>query len=289
MRKERVPPRPLLRWHGGKWRLASWIVSHLPPHLIYVEPFGGAASILLHKPRSVTEVYNDLDATLQQLFGVLRDDALSARLIRQLRLTPFSRREFDESYEPSTDPVERARRTIVRSFMGYGSDGTAGVYRTGFRRQRSTCGSTPAREWAGYPAALEAIVDRLTGVTFEAAPATEIIRQFDDARAVFYVDPPYLPETRSTGNRRRGQGFHVYQHELDRDDHVELLDLLKSVRGMVALSGYPSSVYDDMLYSWAKVQRRARADGNRPRTECLWLNPAAVAALPSPSLLDTIA
>lgn len=284
-----TPPRPLLRWHGGKWRLAPWIVSNLPPHRIYVEPYGGAASVLLHKPRSTTEIYNDLDATLHQLFAVLRDDALAARLVRQLRLTPFAREEFGRAYEPSDDPVEAARRTIVRSFMGYGSDGTAGVYRTGFRRQRSTCGSTPAREWAGFPSALEMIIDRLAGVTFERDDAVTVMRQFDEPRALHYVDPPYLPETRSTGNRRRGQGYYVYQHELETADHEQLLATLRDLRGMVVLSGYPSPLYDAELAGWHRIQRRARADGNRPRTEVLWINPAAVASMPAPSLLDRVA
>lgn len=281
--------RPLLRWHGGKWRLAPWIVAQFPPHRTYVEPFGGAASVLLQKPRAVAEVYNDLDGTVVALFRVLRDDRQAARLIHLLRTTPFAREEFARAYEPSTDPVEASRRTIVRSFMGFGSDGTAGVYRTGFRRQRSTCGSTPASEWAGYPDALSLIVDRLAGVTVEQADATAVMHQFDSTRTLHYVDPPYLPSTRSSGNRRRGQGYHVYQHELETADHVRLLDTVRQLTGMVVLSGYPSAMYDDALTGWTRLERGARADGNRPRTEVLWINESAVAAMPAPSFLDQAA
>src|SRR4051794_29878494 len=89
-----APRRPLLRWHGGKWMLAKWIVSHFPEHRIYVEPYGGAASVLLRKDRAFSEVYNDLDDRLVNLFRILRDETKAARLIDLLRLTPWSRTEF---------------------------------------------------------------------------------------------------------------------------------------------------------------------------------------------------
>lgn len=282
--------RPVLRWHGGKWALAPWILKHFPPHRFYLEPFGGAASMLLRKPRSYSEVYNDLDQTLVGLFRVLRDPVASERLARLLELTPFARDEFEAAYERSDDPVEDARRTIVRSFMGFGSDSTSGHYRTGFRCNVTRSGSTPARDWAGYPDALRDIVERLSGVVIENRPASEVIARFDLPDTLIYVDPPYMAETRSAGNRRRcGPGtaaWHVYKHELEDADHAQLLDQLRSCAGMVVLSGYASKLYDETLPDWLRIERKAYADGGRARTEVLWMNPAAADRLPAPALFD---
>ncbi len=115
-----IPARPVLRWFGGKWKLAPWILSHFPAHRVYVEPFGGAGSVLMRKPRSYCEVYNDIDCEVVNLFRVLRDPGQAARLIADLELTPFSRDEFIAAYEPAEDPAELARRLVMRSFMGFG-------------------------------------------------------------------------------------------------------------------------------------------------------------------------
>jgi len=111
--------RPLVRYHGGKWKLAPWILSHFPQHRCYVEPFGGGASVLLRKPRSYAEVYNDLSGEIVNLFRVACDRG--DELVRACELTPFARDEFIETWKPSPDPLEQARRTIARSFMGFGS------------------------------------------------------------------------------------------------------------------------------------------------------------------------
>lgn len=287
------PTRPLLRWHGGKWKLAAWIISFFPPHQCYIEPYGGAASVLLQKLRSYSEVYNDLDRVLIELFAVLRDPIMSSELVRQLTLTPYARDEFNIAYEPTEDPIERARRTVVRSFMGFGSDSTSGHYRTGFRSNTTRMGTTPARDWDNYPDALLTIIDRLRGVTVENRPAIDVMLQYDSPTALHYVDPPYHPDTRASGNRRRvGPGsepWQVYKHELSRDEHAELLDVLGSLQGMVALSGYPHPSYDDVLGDWRCVTRATFADGARPRTECLWLNPALVRSLGDGPLFNEFA
>jgi DNA adenine methylase len=268
--------RPLLRWHGGKWRLGPWIIAHLPPHRVYVEPFGGAASVLLRKPRSYAEIYNDLDGDVVNLFCVLRSERAS-ELIRALELTPFARAEFEDAYKLSEDPVERARRLIVRSFMGFGSDGNNRVsVRTGFRANSNRSGTTPARDWVGYPTSLRAIVERLSGVIIERRPALEVMRQHDQPDALHYLDPPYMPSTRS-GKRKDGQAYHRYVHEMTSEDHWALLSSLREIRGAVAISGYATRLYDDTLgvAGWRRVTIAALADGALKRAEVLWLNPRA--------------
>lgn len=125
--------RPVLRYPGGKYKLAKWVISHFPGHEFYVEPYGGAASVLMAKPRVQGEIYNDLDGDVVNVFRVLRDPNQAQELERVLRLTPFAYEEYKNAYEPCDDPIERARRTIFRSFASIGSDGVSRK-NSGFRR-----------------------------------------------------------------------------------------------------------------------------------------------------------
>lgn len=276
-----TPTRPVLRWHGGKWKLAPWIIAHLPPHRVYVEPFGGAASVLLRKSRSYAEVYNDLDDDVVGLFRVLRDEGAAARLVSSLELTPFGRVEFLAAYETTDDPVEAARRLIIRSFMGHGSD--AHTWLTGFRANSNKSGTTPAHDWVNLPPALRLAISRLQGVIIEHRPALDVMKQHDAADTLHYLDPPYLHETRSQRARRSPGGIRVYRHEMSDTEHAELLAAIAQLAGMVVLSGYPSPLYDDALPGWRRVEASALADGARPRTEVLWINPAAAARLEAPA------
>lgn len=277
-----APGRPVLRWHGGKWKLAPWILSHFPPHRIYVEPFGGAASVLLRKPRAYAEVYNDLDDEVVTLFNVLRDEKLAQRLTSELELTPFARTEFLLAYQPTSDPVEQSKRLIIRSYMGFGSNAHSsqekGRRSTGFRSNTRRTGTTPAHDWRNYPGILPAVIERLRGVVVECRDAREVMTTHDGPETLHYIDPPYLPETRARGNRY-DLAWRMYRHELTPGQHAELLDFLRNLGGMVVLSGYPSALYDETLSDWLRVERPAFADGARERTEVLWINPAAAAAL----------
>ena len=268
------PARPALRYHGGKWRMAPWIIGFLPPHRCYVEPFGGAASVLLRKPRSYAEVYNDLDRDVVNLFRVLQDPLGSADLHRRLFLTPFARDEFTDAYEPTSDAVERARRLVIRSFMGFGSDGTRTNIRTGFRACSDRSGTTPAGDWLGYVDALPTLIDRMRGVVVENRDALACMAQHDGPATLYYVDPPYRLDTRNISHRNHG-----YTHEMTDADHDRLLDELRQMRGMVVLSAYPSPTYERALVGWRSIQRATYADGARPRTEVLWLSPRAADAL----------
>lgn len=276
-----APSRPVLRWRGGKWKLAPWLLRFMPKHRVYVEPFGGAASVLLRKPRSHAEVYNDLDSEAVNLFRVLRDPPLAARLIDKLAMTPFARDEFLGSYALTGEPVEDARRFVCRSFMGYGSNAHAsnldGRAQTGFRSNSNRSSAVPARDWTGLPVSLSVTVERLRGVIVENRDAIAVMACHDDARTLHYVDPPYLHGLRSPANPYDLKAF--YRHELTDGQHTDLLAFLGGLAGMVMLSGYPSPLYDETLTGWRRVATAALADGARERTEVLWLNPACAVAL----------
>lgn len=224
-----APTRPVLRWHGGKWKLAPWVMQFFPDHRIYVEPFGGAGSMLMRKERVYAEIYNDLDDVVVNLFRVLRDDTKAARLIEALRLTPFARAEFTEALEAAEDDVERARHLVVRSYMGFGSNahssspvadktafktytrpGDQDAYRsTGFRANSNRSGTTPAHDWANYPDALPAIVDRLRGVIVEQRPAIDVMKQHDGGGHPSLCRSALSPRNPLAGEQIRSQASDV--------------------------------------------------------------------------------
>lgn len=271
--------RPALRWHGGKWLLAPWIISHFPKHRCYIEPFGGAMSVLLRKERSYAEVYNDLDVTVVNLFRVLRSER-AGELRDNLALTPFARDEFMEAYQESADPVEAARRLIIRSFMGFGSNGHERS--TGFRSNSNRSGTTPAHDWANYALAIDGLIERLQGVVIENRDAKEVMLQHDAEHTLHYVDPPYVFATRADLSKD-------YAHEMSDADHSEMLGVLLALKGSVVVSGYPSPLYDDALRGWKRVERKALADGARERTEVLWLNSSAYERASEKQLEFTVA
>lgn len=265
--------RPALRWHGGKWKLAPWIIAQFPPHRVYVEPYGGGGSVLIRKPRSYAEVYNDLDSDVVNLFKILRNDP--APLIRALELTPFAREEHEISTDPTDNPVERARRLCIRSFMGFGSNGHNIKRKTGFRANSNRSGTTPARDWQNYPSSLLKIIDRLSGVVIENRDACECMVQHDRPQTLHYVDPPYVPDTRSA----LMHSSQIYAHEMTDDDHRQMAICLHGLSGMVILSGYRCDLYSEIFTDWRTLDREALADGAKSRIETLWFNDAAWKAI----------
>lgn len=278
--------RPALRYHGGKFRLAPWIISHFPPHTCYVEPFGGAAGVLLQKPRAYAEVYNDLDSDVANFFQILRNPDTRAQLIEAVALTPYHRDEFEQAWESVDDPIERARRLCIRAQMGFGSAGaTKGS--TGFRIDTKREYGTAQQLWAYYPSALAEAGQRLAGVLIENRPAIEVMKAHDGPDTLHFVDPPYLHGTRVM----RHGGDSCYRHEMTDDDHVELLRALLELEGMVVLSGYPSDLYNDHLSGWDSRSTDARISAGRGtamRQEVVWINPACSDALHGAGLFQGV-
>lgn len=263
---------PVIRYHGGKFRLASWILQHFPEHRVYVEPFGGAAGVLMQKPRSFAEVYNDLDGDIVNLFQVLQDARQRDQLTELLVLTPYARSEFERAFDETDDPIEQARRTIIRAEMGFGSAG-ATKGRTGFRIDTKREYATAQHIWARFPDRIAAIGQRLAGVLIEQRPAIEVMHAHDTPDTLHFVDPPYMHGTRTIGSNR------YYRHEMTDADHQQLLGTLKTLQGMVVLSGYPSTEYDTALQGWSFNSRTAACAAGRgaaSRQECVWLNPACM-------------
>lgn len=271
-----IKVRPLWRHHGGKWRLAPWIIGHFPEHEIYVEPFCGAASVLFQKVRSKTEVLNDLDEDIVNAFCVLRDFSLSSILAAQIALTPYSRKEFIDSYLPTEYPVERARRTMVRNFMCYSTSGCR-AFMTGFRSTVWKGRRPEQHTWSEKSEWIPIWTARLRGVVLECLPAIDIIGRYDTPKTLFYCDPPYVHSTRSA-IRWPSELGRSYTHEMSDFDHEMLAAALHSIKGKAIISGYRSEIYDRLFDGWRRVERAARTTNASPRVECLWLSPGIMQA-----------
>jgi DNA adenine methylase len=137
--------RPALRYYGGKFRLASWIIGQFPPHVCYVEPFGGAGSLILRKQPAYHDIYNGLDGEVVNFFRILRERG--EELIRVIEMTPYSREEQRISFTLSNDDLERARRLYVRAWQSHG--GGRSQWKSGWRYQKTTIrGSRLVDNWS---------------------------------------------------------------------------------------------------------------------------------------------
>ncbi|MGW0577336.1 DNA adenine methylase, partial [Streptomyces sp. NPDC002920] len=252
-------------YFGSKQRVADWIVGLLPEHDHYVEPFAGGLSVLLAKSPARMETVNDIDGELMTFWRVLRDRPED--LLRACFLTPHGRAELAATWDPTTDELELARR--IWSRLAQGRSGT--LRNTGWRHYIDPAGST-----LSMPGYLEAYADRLAaaaermhGVSLEALPALDLIARYGSrANVLLYVDPPYLGTTRGWGNN--------YRCEMKTEaEHRGVAAALADCRATVVLSGYPSSLYDELYVGWHRYEQ-ASMTGNaktaKARTEVLWAN-----------------
>jgi len=274
-----------LKWWGGKHYLAKKIIDLMPRHLHYVEPYAGGLAVLLEKDpfdqskywgekgyeQGISEVVNDIHRELTNFWRVLQREDTFAAFQRQIEATPFSEVEWEEAevrQNPLTDlDVEAAVVFFVRCRQSRagGFKDFATLSRNRTRRQMNEQVSA----WHNCIDGLPAVSARLRRVVILNQPALEVIRQQDGAATLFYLDPPYLHETRATtGN---------YQHEMTENDHRELLAAIKQCQGTFMLSGYPNPLYDEELAGWRRQDfvidnKASGGKTKRQMTESLWMN-----------------
>lgn len=271
--KETTKLRSPFAWYGGKAYYANWIIKHFPDHRVFIEPFGGAANILLRKPISPVEVFNDLDSRLVNFFTVIRERELFEKLIIKMELTPYSREIFNElaMQEEPSEPVERAWWFLVRCRQAIGGLGMSKLYKKSWavslRTRRSM--AEPVSKYLSAIEGLEDIAKRFQTVLIENISAHELIKKHDNEDVLFYCDPPYVPETRH--NKKAA----TYAHEMSLEDHKEMLELLKNAKAKVIISGYDCPLYKEELKDWRKKTLETKSlisNSGENRQEIIWMN-----------------
>lgn len=261
--------RPAIKCHGGKYYLSPWIISLFPPEypsLAYVEPFCGAASVLLNKRRSMVEVVNDLDPAVYDLHRALRDEP--ERLASELRAVAYAEATFHSARGRQgrcEAGMERAVNEFVLRRMSRG--GLRSAFAWSDRRRGGQPGDVNA--WQTALANVPAVSSRLLGVDILNRPAVEVIRRYDAPDTLIYCDPPYLPATRVSRS--------AYAVEMTADDHCELAGVLNECRARVLVSGYPSPLYDRLYRNWTRATKgianhASQMAVKRKKEEVVWMN-----------------
>jgi DNA adenine methylase len=242
---------------GAKARIARWIVAHFPPHDIYVEAFGGSGAVLIAKSPAKLEVFNDRDGGLVYFFQMLA--TRPEELIKRIDALFYS--AFRDP-TPTRDPLEIAARFFLHNNTRWpAANGNS------FRRQTrpDRNGRTVALIFQQRKKDLEKVAERLKSVIFENRDALDIIERYDGANVLHYIDPPYY------GPRRD----HLYEYEMMNEaSHRSLAVALHRARGSVVLSGYASSLYQELYGDWQIAVGHAHTNAKSLRQEYLWIKPS---------------
>lgn len=233
----------ILKYPGGKWRIARWIIENMPAHHSYIEPYFGSGAVFFNKSPSNIETVNDLDGDVINFFRVVRESA--DELAYKLFMTPYARAEYERSYGDSekTD-IDKAAAFCIKMNMSHGYRCNA---KNGWKNDiQGREKSYAVQVWNKLPEIIMQAVARLKEAQIEQRPALDIIKRFNHPKCLIYCDPPYLLST------RKGKQYNI---ELSDKDHEELLQVLLESKSKVMLSGYESDLYNDALRGWRKAEK----------------------------------
>lgn len=248
----------ILKYPGGKWRISDWIISHFPEHKVYLEPFFGSGAVFFKKEPSYIETLNDINGDIVNLFRVCRENP--DELSHVISFTPFSRDEFRECYEITGDPVERARRTLVRYHQSFGTSNSS---KNSWRNVQTYGGPRCATMWNDLPEIIVSCCERLKNAQIENTDAITLIERYNSPNTLIYLDPPYLQSLRKKN---------MYANEMSLSEHEILLKKVKSSNSMIIISGYDSDLYNTELNDWRTDEKITTAQMGLKRIEKLWMN-----------------
>lgn len=234
--------------------------------MVYLEPFCGSGAVFFNKNPGAVETINDLDSNIVNLFRVLRNDPDELR--RVLALTPYSREEYDLSFEPCDDPIEKARRYMVRTTQAIGAK-MHNNEKCGWRNHKQMKIGGTACKWGGIVDTIDEAAARLRGdtthlVQIEHMDALKLISRYNNSDTLMYLDPPYVRRTRRSGA--------LYNHEMDDAAQRELLDLITCSKAKIVISGYESDLYNTALAGWRKDSTLSQTTSTEMATETIWMN-----------------
>ncbi len=248
----------ILKYPGSKYRIADWIIAHFPQHKVYLEPCFGGGAIFFNKQPAYIETINDIDGDIVNLFKVCRENP--EQLATAVNLTPFARDEFISCYERSNDPIENARRTLVRYHQSFG---TSNSCKNSWRNVQTYGGPRCATMWNNLPEIIQDVCIRLKNAQIENTDALTLIERYNSEDTLIYCDPPYLQSLRKKN---------MYKCEMSDSEHIKLLSLLKESKSMVVLSGYDNELYNEELKGWFTNEIKTTAQMGLHRTEKIWMN-----------------
>ncbi len=283
---------PPLKWPGGKHYLAKRIIAMMPTHLHYVEPyFGGGAVLLQRDPKrdwlidedwklkngekvpahlkGCSEVVNDINGDLTNFWQVLQSVDDFAEFKRIVDAVPPSEFELDFASIESESAVERAVSFFIRCRQS--RSGMAKDFMTLTRNRTRGRVNEQANAWWGCVEGLADVHARLRNVVILNRSALDVIQSQDGEHTLFYLDPPYMHDTRSTTD--------LYAFEMDPGDHAMLLEVLSGIKGKFLLSGYHNALYDGAakLHGWncTDVEIDNKLAGGKKKAkevEAIWRN-----------------
>lgn len=261
--------RAIFRYPGSKWSIADWIIDHFPEgyeRMVYLEPFVGSGAVFFNKAPGAVETINDLDSNIVNLFYVLREQP--EELKRVLALTPYSREEYDRAFEPCEDPLEKARRYMVKTTQAIGAK-MAGTSKCGWRNHKQMKIGGTACKWGGITATIDVAAARLRGdtthlVQIEHMDALRLIERYNNPDVLMYIDPPYVRSVRKSGA--------LYAHEMNLAGQKQLLSLITQSRAKIVISGYDSDLYNTALDGWRKASTMSQTTSAKMATEVIWMN-----------------